>query len=263
MKKLVYILFLVEILISGGCKEEKKANNHIQYGEYNISGDIKIKNNDTILDGSIKYYDSSNKLVADVNFKDNQKLGKTVRYYNGKVIEETNYYFDYENGLKSDYDTMGNLIIQTNYFFNTQFGPRINYIKNLPYYFRFVNFDQQILYECKYENGKIKNEKGNLIHYTTDYIEEDGVDKLQLFIYIIEPPFEKISYKLYDVDLISDTGRLVHVFSSNGGYFQNFIMDVPMKDHKYILRTDLYIKNDNLTKRNEADLVLPKQKNEK
>jgi len=82
---------------------------------------------------------------------------------------------------------------------------------------------------------------------------------LQLFIYIIEPPFEKISYKLYDVNLLSNTGLLVHEFLSKDGYFQNFLIDNPTKNHKYVLQTDLYIKSDNLTKRNEADLVLPKQ----
>jgi len=104
MEKLIHIIVVVAILISGSCKE-KKIESKLQYGEYYVSGDIQIKNNDTIFNGRIKYYDSSDKLVADINFKDNLKLGKTTRYYNGKITQETNYYFDYENGLKSDYDT--------------------------------------------------------------------------------------------------------------------------------------------------------------
>ncbi len=257
----MFVIFLFLFTITG-CQEKAAYIGKLAYGEYFIRGDIRILNNDTILNGPIKYFDSSNRLIAVFTYKDNLKLGKAIRYQNEKIVQETNFYFDYENGLKLDYDSTGELVAKSNYFFDRQVGPRTNYSNGDPYYFRFVNFDQQILYECKYNKGAIEKEKGSVLHYTTDYVEEEGINKLQIFIYVIEPPYSKISYKLYDVNLGTETGQLVHEFISTNGYVQNVIIEPPKKNHKYILRTDLFFERDNITKQNEAELVLPKSMND-
>jgi antitoxin component YwqK of YwqJK toxin-antitoxin module len=208
MKRLS-LVFLVSLIV--GCNDVKERK--IKWGENFIKGDITFSKNDTVLNGVIEYSDSLDNLVAREFFKDNLRHGKSVIYSNRHIIQQAEYLYGYLNGWKENYDSMGGEV-KSFYFFDKQFGPRVNFRNNIPFYFRFTNFDQRILYECKFDSNNVVFESGTFINYVTSYVSENGFEKIKINLYVIEPPLRKVSYRIYDLDEKSGERKLIDEFTS-------------------------------------------------
>lgn len=252
-----YIVVLISLFIIS-CKQ----NIHrIEYEGNYVEGNIEIVGRDTIFNGPIKYYDSSNHLLAIQNFENGLKNGRGIRYSSNGIDSMKNYYYYGLQHGQSYYYHLGKLEMCTYYYYGRQMGPRIYNNNDNPYYFRFSDFNQTVLYECKYVKDSVSFENGSLTKYITDYIEENGVEKLHLFIPIIEPPGKKVSYILYNADLKTNNASLVKEFSSKDGFFQDAILSMPDSNHRYFLRTEVYVVKKDVTRFHDEDLIFPAKEN--
>jgi hypothetical protein len=251
-------VFLIGILVLCivSCKEKKRPN-RIDYSDGFSTGGIEFAGKDTILNGLVETYDMQNNLLARDSFKNNLKSGECIEYWNNQVVQKANYLFGYLNGWKYNYDSVGTGSISSYYYFGRQIGPRTNYKNGMPWYFRFINFDGRMLYDCKLQNDSIVSSTGSLMNYTTNEVEVDGKMKIRLSLYVIEPPFNKVTYTIYDIDEKLEKGTLVTVFESKDGFVHERYLDLLALGHKYIVRTQIYQEKKDITMTNDSDLNLP------
>ncbi len=245
MNKKTFITIVFFSLYYLSCKNEPHTK-RIGYGEYSIEGDIKIAGKDTIFNGPISYYDKAGSLMAIVNFKDNKINGKAVDYYrNGKLKQEEEYENGVKNGITRVYDSTGKIISEINYFSGLMAGSQTTFHSDSAYVYKFVNLEDWPLYSCTYENNQAV-ERGNLLNYFTHYIESNGEKKIQLFIYLLNPPHKEITYKLYYKDLKSNDSIVVQSLSYHDGFFQILQLDIPKADHKYFFGVEAFYPKENV-----------------
>ena len=184
-----------------------------EYIEYYISGNIKSKG--FYLDGKLKgefiqYEDSisepSDKISYIVNYIDNKKHGKEIKYYNScEPSYETEYYDGLKNGVEYIYypDGMG-IKCQVSFKNGKKFGEEIG----------FYSGSNGVKYRCNYFEGKIdgffKNyyENGNLkseVNYINDTIPlltieygfyDDGITKEYEKKYLENGKYERVDFYL-------------------------------------------------------------------
>src|SRR5690348_13972875 len=101
--KFFSLLFLLSIL---SCNDDSKIAKH-HVGKFLVEGHFL---NDTIMDGRMKYYDESGKLISRINYQKGIKQGISVNYYlNGNVYDSVNFDQGFKNGFHYIYDSTGKL----------------------------------------------------------------------------------------------------------------------------------------------------------
>mgnify|MGYP001285228123 CR=1 FL=1 len=263
MKKLILgfkfsILTLTIIFHSCSRERPKRLGEQLmRYQEGFISGDVFIDKNDTVFNGRVNFFDLKKKMIAIVEYTENIKNGKIKRFSNGKIEQESSYFYDYENGMKVEYDSVGNVTQRYFVYFGRQVGPSTQYKEGHPFHFIFSNFDKKILYKCEINNGKKNGERGSLTNFTTDFIYENGKKKLALYFYVIEPPYKKIEYLIYLIDEKLKKGSLVYTVNSDDGFIQEILLDMPKSNYRYIVRTILSDLNSNSSNYIDTEIELP------
>lgn len=258
-------ILIIVIVFFEACQNDTRV---ITEGEYTVKGNIKITSNDTLFEGPIEYYNKKGQIVSSSNFHYNYLNGLYRTYYdNGKVELESNYYYDKEHGESKVYDSTGKIIFKNNYYYGRELGSTYNYQNDSVYYYRFLSFDGWELYSCRYNKDSAAAiiENGSLLNYITNYKDVGGVTKIELFIYLVNPPHKKITYKIFDIDLDKADTSLVSKITvyDSADQFKILYLDVPKPQHKYYFKGDAFYPKENVTIENileekERDLRLPR-----
>src|SRR4051794_12941420 len=113
------VLFLISFYFFS-C-ENKEKNIRIKRGDYILTGHAI---DDSILTGTINYYDSSNLLTSQVTYYNNYKQGLAINYYaNGIKQDEVNYSLGKMNGYHLSFDSTGDIAYEDYYYYGKQIGP--------------------------------------------------------------------------------------------------------------------------------------------
>ena len=243
-KKIIIGILISSICSFFSCKTDLSTK--IAYGQYFIEGNIKIIGQDTILNGHITFYDSTGNLVFITNYKDGIMNGLSKEFYkNKKIKQEVNYFYGIQHGITKDYDSTGEIIYQTNYFHGLKSGSQLSYRNDSCKLYAFSNFEDYILYSCNYINDSTIIETGGLLNYITYPIRVDSSNKIELFLYLIDPPHKKITYKLYDKNLQNQDSILVKQLSAQDGFFSDLQVDRPTEGHKYYFTIEAFYPKQN------------------
>src|ERR1700677_4880420 len=198
MKRKNISIIMMSFFCCASCKNMGK---EIKENGYSIRGDIKITATDTIFEGPIEYYNSANKLVEVSNYHENKRQGKSIIYYaNGKIEEESYYIGGYKSGRNVLYDSLGKLIQKANFWNGLAVGSQEFYKSDSLQIYRFVSFEGIPLYRAEYDWHKGLLESGSPLYYVSNYSDDDNLRRILLFIYIMNPPGEKLTYRIFDTD---------------------------------------------------------------
>jgi|694.fasta_scaffold56833_4 hypothetical protein len=203
------------------CKANKEKRIHI--GDFDLVGNFV---SDTVPNGTIKFYDTLNKLVAIRNYTRGVLNGNSMGYYNnGNVHDSSFFIYDFKNGYDYLFDSLGYLKYKANYFFGKQIGPVYTYdrLKNVIEY-SFNNFEDDILYYYQYDTvikkANYPDDKFLIKASTSEYI-RDGQEGVKIFLYLFQPPHLKLSYKICH---FNKANNVVDSFivPMNNFYFEKF-----------------------------------------
>lgn len=184
-----------------------------EYTEYYISGNIKSKGfylDDKLKGEFIQYEDSisepSDKISYLVNYIDNKKHGKEIKYYNScEPSNETEYYDGLKNGIEYIYypDYMG-VKCQVSFKNGNKFGEEIGFYPGsnvVKYRCNYVKGKIDGVFRNYYENGNLKSE----VNYVNDTIPlltielgfyEDGITKEYEKKYLENGKYERVDFYL-------------------------------------------------------------------
>jgi hypothetical protein len=241
MKK-IEILIVVNISICLFCSCNKKKQNIVTIEKDNLimKGDII---NDTIFNDTILYYNLSNTLMESKFFKDGVLNGNDIRYdSNGKVFQTTAYSYGVKNGFNTYYNPSGKMFYRDFYYYNLTVGP-VEFFDtsgNIKRFF-FANLQNETLMDIDYKNWKgIKEIYNSCINFTSNIAKEDSIDKVSIFLYLINPPKFSFKYSIFKEKKPSDTDitevRKIQTDSS----FTTVLLPVLPDSERYCVGVDIY-----------------------
>lgn len=228
-----------------------------------MKGNISVVNGDTIFEGQIQYYDSSNKIVEVSEFQKNKRNGESVVFYpNGHVRQISTYIAGYKNGQSIAYNNVGKIVKKNNKYFGLDMGPVEFYQNDSLRAYEFLSVDGYPIYRAEYDSGKGLLETGRLLCYVSTFSDDNKFRRIKIFLYLINPPGKALTYKIFDADLKSRDTFLVNTFNSDQQTFAIFYVNLPKKNHKYLFKIEALYSNsgrvvENILKPEESDLVLP------
>lgn len=263
IKKEVNILLCLFLLLIAGCSHSNVKE--MKVGDVDVKGNIRIEGTDTVYDGLMQFYDKDGYLMSAVNYEDGKINGAFIDYFrNGKIRQESQYFYGEQNGVFNIYDSLGNLIDALNLFHDIAAGPQVTYKGDSISIYKFASMDGFYLYTYTHENGQAI-ERGDLLTYVAHHVYGDDGKTLvlQLFIYLLDPPNRELTYKIYDKDTVTNDSTLIDELSAKkDGFFQSLIVPLPKANHKYYFRVQAYYpKQDstvgNILKEGEMDMNMP------
>jgi hypothetical protein len=260
MKQIVLVAILLLALIA--CKEGEK---EIKKGEYTLKGNITIKDKDTIFEGPISYINKLGKVETIATYANDSLHGPYKNFFpDGSVEWETNYYYGLENGFARQFDSAGKIMAKNYNHFGRRLGSTYYYSAGNIYKYRFFTLEGAYVYWCDYINSDSMDESSRLLNYVTNYIQVYGEMKIELFIYLVNPPHKRITFKIFDVDTRTNDSTLVTeipTFKSDD-QFREIYLDILKPEHKYTVTGEAFYPKENITIRDilraeEKELVLP------
>jgi hypothetical protein len=242
----------------------KNKMNEIKVGGYKIRGHIEVIKNDTIFEGPIEYYDSSNTLVEIAEFHKNKRQGYSTAYYpNGKILQITTYLDGYKNGGSVTYDILGRISQKSNCYNDLDMGSVEFYKYGSLKVYSFLGFDGNLIYRGEYDSAKGLLETGRLLYYVSSFSDDDNKRRIKVFLYLISPPGKALTYKIFDTDTKSKDTLLLYTFRKiDFKEFTTFYLDLPRENHKYFFEVKAFYSNGSRTVKNilkpeDCDLVMP------
>jgi MORN repeat variant len=242
------------------CKNEAK---EIQIGDEKVKGDIQIKSGDTIYNGLIKYFDSTNNLTEQALFQNNQRHGASSTYYpNGHIRQLTEYERGYQKGEVLFYDSMGNILQRSYKYFDVDLGPIAWYKNGTLKAYRFSTFEGIQIYRVDYDDTGKMVESGKCLRYVTSVLKQDDEVRLGVFLYLISPPGKDLTYKIFKTKVHGTDTSLIKTCRADADPFLNFDLLMPGKDYKYFFKVEAFypstgLTDKNILKANEMDMVMP------
>ena len=196
-KHIVLALTICHFLL--GCFGNKEKTIH--KGDFDLVGHFM---NDTILNGAVKFYDKSQKLVAIRTYSNDILNGYSTTYHsNGNTHDSVIFINNSEIGFNYIFDSLGHLIYKANYFYGKQMGPVFTYSANKIVEYSFNNFEGDILYFYSYDTATKKEYYPSdkfLIKAGTTEVSVNGKDGITIFLYIFTPPHLRLKYKICQLD---------------------------------------------------------------
>lgn len=220
MKNVVYIFGI--LLFSIACRQNKGI---VRIKKEGLVFEGKITN-DSILHGIVSIFDVKDQLLAKSNFLNNERDGLTTTFYlNGEKKEEIIYERGKKNGNYTVFDSLGRLLYRDYYYYGLQVGPVYFFNKDgsiKEYYF--VNFEGETLFYYSYDKIKMQNID------VTDYFQmhvshalQNQSGKLELFLYLINPPKFSFEYKVCIKDQISKDIKPIIDIPSRNVFYHDFL----------------------------------------
>lgn len=193
MKKIINLFFILSVFYSGCINNGKR----IKKGEYILTGNFI---NDSIPNGTIKFYDTLGKLQSIKNYKYGFLNGISFFYYpNGNIHNIINFEGGKELGYKLIYDTSGHLIYKTYFYYGKEIGPVYSFDNNNITEYSFNNFEDDILYFCSYDSNTNRYSYPSdkyLIKANTSVVSFNEKEGVNIFLYVFNPPKLKLSYSI-------------------------------------------------------------------
>ena len=218
MKDVIKIIVFILFLHSCNSGEKKQV---LYKGEL-VEG-ATITENDTVLNGEIKFFDTlTHHLIRIEDYKNYVLNGLSVSYFaNGSVSNRTTYFDGKENGSEVTYDSLGQLSQKRHFFHGVQFGPMISYSDDRLDVYSFYSFDgKQLIY---FEYDSLINKKESWWHqdfffynrsYAKKYVDTEEMF-LTYFIYLPSPPAYDFKYSLCKIDSLNKAIETIEVFDVN------------------------------------------------
>jgi len=204
--RLLHFIFLLTFILS--C-DQNKSSPKIKTRKVIIEDVIAEGNisSDTILNGFIKFYDTTTKrLVIEAFYKNGKLNGKRKDYYlNGKIKNIGYYENGKQTGTVSYFDTAGQLTSKQDYYFDLKVGNNIQYKNGKPSEYYFTSFDNETLFYINYDsvyNKEIKtiNNDHFFFWHINDVATISTTDRKlegdECFIYLVNPPDFNFEYSL-------------------------------------------------------------------
>lgn len=242
------------------CNQKKVKK--IRLDEFIVEGDIKFIGKDTLFADTIKYFNEEGKLVFKSNYVNNKLEGLSLEFYpNGIIKSEASYLSNELHGIAKNYDSMGNLVNSANFFHGLQAGGQMDYIGQFDSLYTFSSLESYRLYNSEYQNDSTCIEDGHTLNYSVSPVNENGTMKYQVFVYVVEPPHKKLTYKIFDKNLVSGDSTLLAESSGGDNFFFIVKLSEPKKGHKYFFSVSAYypIQNktiENIIEEDKREIIL-------
>lgn len=201
---------------------------------------------DSLLNGKVKDYDSSDNYFGYSTFKYGKKEGTEVLYFkNGRISDSSIYHNDLQNGFAYKFRENGSLLYKSYYLNGIPIGHVFEYdsIGKVTHYY-FLNFEHQIIFELYKVNGD-EYRKGEEIQMNlfSQYPSKNNF----LFLYLFASPF---TLRHYEMGILDSSNKIVSSkkIVSSECYYEQELKSLP-RGYKYavILHTyNSYKKRDDI-----------------
>lgn len=238
-------LYVILILLFIACKSNKNNINvkttTIRKGDLIISGHIL---SDSTYDDTITYTSNDGNLVRKETYKNGRQNGLQIEYYtNGHQMSIMSFENGLKNGFSQYYDSIGKLIYSDFYYYNLTVGPIIYYdSSDNPKRYFFSNLQNEDLLDINYKNWKgISSIVNKCINFTTNKIRRGDESKLEVLMYLINPPKFSFEYSVFKKKLVSQDDSFTNVKTISNNFPFKYI-ELPMlnKDEQYLIGLTVY-----------------------
>lgn len=249
-QELFKILLFIPLLILFSCNAEK--SKRIKAGEFDMEGSF-IKG--VIPDGVIKYYlPNTNNLVGSKEFVNGVVNGKSVNYYNSKIIQVVNYKNGVESGFSEIYDSSGSNLRQRDfYYYGRKIGPSYGFDEERKLlFFDFKNFENKVLYSVEYNSVDRQYYSDDFEKLENLNVSESIVNnqkKLRVFFYLIYPPKAIVTYKICYMDKSENIIDSIKVSKTASDFYWEDYIDYPKADQTLAL---VITKYDSTSRKNQV-----------
>jgi len=232
--RILPLIFLLTLIFS--CDENRSTlkikTRKVIIEDVIAEGDI---SSDTILNGFIKFYDTTTKrLVIEAFYKNGKLNGKRKDYYlNGKYKNIGYYENGKQSGTVSYFDTTGRLTLKQDFYYDLKVGSNIEYKNEKPSEYYFTSFDNEVLFHIDYDSiynreiQKINDDHFFFWHInqvSTITSTDKKLESKECFIYLINPPDFNFEYSLCIIDNKDSILRTEKVFDKSK-IWDTFIID--------------------------------------
>jgi len=241
-KKRHFLILVLTAFVGFGCiSPPGKKIVRKQIGNYYIEAPYI---NDTI-EGMARYYDTNNRLISIVEYKNDLKYGPAINFYESGMKRDSSFYRDgLRNGKSFVYDSLGNKIEMSSYYYGILVGDNISYSNGKPREYFFNDFHGNTHFSIRYDTAgrcKIgKMGKSSLLPITYIFENESGMPKMNVFFYFPQPPnlTTTFSIGLMDEKMIKVKETLINI---NNRFFIDTILSQPQKGYQYYI--SMHIQN--------------------
>ena len=208
--------------------------------------------NDSLYHGVVNLYDKKNKNIGYTNFKYGLKNGPSVLYFDSGIISDSvNYINGLKNGYEFKYDSSGKLLFNCYYHQGLKLGHVIKYdVNGKISEYHFNGFEKRLLYSITQLSDSVFEERGEEINAIVYRTYEQNIEKVMLFLYILNPPYYKNHYEIAIFDTNKKMISSKKIISDHCFYEQELALlprgntygIVMHKFNSYKLKDDLVIK---------------------
>lgn len=203
----------------------------------NFKGEIDC---DSLFNGVVKYYDSSNTYLGYGTYKHGYSEGVAVNYFkNGRIYDSSFFRNNMRNGFAYQFYNNGILEYKVFYLNDRPFGHMFEYDKsgNVQEY-HFVNFEGKIIFE-NFMKDSVEYWKGEQIQANI-YSEAKDTSNDYLFLYLFASPFVD---RHYEIGILDSANKIVSSkpILSKKCFYEQKLTRLPMEE-KYAVILHSYNK---------------------
>ena len=241
MGKFFSLLISISIILLG-CKE-KDQSKRIHAGEFDMEG---LFIDGIVPDGPIKYYlPNSSEVVAIKEFSKGVLHGKSFNFHGSNLIQDVNYEHGVEVGFGRIYDSSTSALKQTVYY---HYGRRMGPISSFDRFgkllhYEFCNFEGDVVFSTELDSSGenyFSDDIDKLDVLSVSEILVNNKKKIQLFFYLIYPPFSNVNYSVCYLDEDDKVIRSIEASEKNEEIFWNGNLELPSKGQKLALVINKY-----------------------
>lgn len=230
------ILVVFVLFLNIGCHKRKESIKIVKLNDDLFAKGKSIT--DSVFHGEVLYYNKAGVLITRANFSKNKLDGSSIDYYPDGSIKDSMFYIDDKsNGFRYKWDKEGKVSYFHYSYFNISVGPIAFFASGIPEEYSFSSFDRDVLFVAKYDSLGLKHFSGNILNFKTMYLTRDDEEKMELLLYLLNPPLINIKYSLIDVNLESKFQKEIYTFNNNQ-VFIDTLLPILEKGHNYYLQAD-------------------------
>jgi hypothetical protein len=235
----LYYLCLIVCLSFYSCIDNVKKQKK-QLGQITIEAYF---DKDNRINGEAKYFDAKGVLISFINYNNGVKNGISKNFFStGKIMDSVYFINGFQNGYHYVYDSSGNLVYKDFYYNNHALGPQFFYKQNIIDRFVFNSFERKELYSSVYDSaGKFSNSRGDILNVNTFPVDSNGVKKLGLFTYLLNPPGMNIKYGLGIINNANNSDRKEIIEFNSSHIFIDTILSKNINGWSYFVYANLQL----------------------
>jgi antitoxin component YwqK of YwqJK toxin-antitoxin module len=212
---------IISLFMLAGCNSNKYSQ--INDGRYLVKGDITIQNDDTVYNGEMKFINNENHIETISNYKNNELEGNSTEYYpNGKIHFKISWVKGEKDGLEREYDQNGNLLASLNFFHNMQVGPQITYRNGFDSAYKFLTFENSVLFSSDYRNDSVVSQNGKILNTYLSSGTENNEPVNDIFLYNVQPLGAQVYYDFFKKEKQTNKIYLLKTIGPGDIFFYKF-----------------------------------------